>query len=55
MENVVNLIMNNGMAVVIVGYFLYKDHKFNAQIIDLMGQIKGVLSELRGGKAGKDE
>ena len=48
MENVVNLIMNNGMAVVIVAYFLYKDYKFNNQIVGLMGEIKEVLSFLRG-------
>lgn len=47
MEEVVNLIMNNGMAVVIVGYFLYKDFKFNNQIIGLMGEIKEVLSVFR--------
>lgn len=47
MENVVNLIMNNGMAVVIVAYFLFKDYKFNNQIVLLMGEIKEVLVSLR--------
>lgn len=47
MENVVNLIMNNGMAVVIVAYFLFKDYKFNNQIVSLMGEIKEVLVSLR--------
>lgn len=47
MENVVNLIMNNGMAVVIVAYFLYKDYRFNNQIVSLMGEIKEVLGTLR--------
>lgn len=48
MENVVNLIMNNGMAVVVVAYFLFKDYKFNSQLISLMGEIKETLSFLRG-------
>lgn len=47
MENMVNLIMNNGMAVVIVAYFLFKDYKFNNQIVSLMGEIKEVLCSLR--------
>lgn len=47
MEDVVNLIMNNGMAVVIVAYFLFKDYKFNNQIVSLMGEIKEVLGVLR--------
>lgn len=47
MENVVNLIVNNGMAVVIVAYFLFKDYKFNNQIVSLMGEIKEVLVSLR--------
>lgn len=47
MEDVVNLIMNNGLAVVIVAYFLFKDYKFNNQIVSLMGEIKEVLSSLR--------
>lgn len=47
MENMVNLIMNNGMAVVIVAYFLFKDYKFNNQIVSLMGEIKEVLVSLR--------
>jgi len=47
MENVVNLIMNNGMAVVIVAYFLFKDYKFNNQIVSLMAEIKEVLFSLR--------
>lgn len=47
MENVVNLIMNNGMCVVIVAYFLVKDYKTNNQIVSLMGEIKEVLVSLR--------
>ena len=32
------------MAVAIVAYFLFKDYKFNGQIINVLGEIKEVLS-----------
>lgn len=44
MDNFVNMIVTNGMAVVIVAYFLFKDYKFNGQIINLMQEIKEVLA-----------
>lgn len=47
MEEVVTLIMNNGMCAVIVAYFLIKDYKTNNQIVSLMGEIKEVLCSLR--------
>ena len=47
MEEVVNLIVSNGMAVVIVAYFLFKDYKFNGQFITILQEIKETLVELR--------
>jgi len=47
MENIVNLIVSNGLGVVLVGYFIYKDYKFNDSILGVMGEIKEVLAELR--------
>ena len=47
MEEIVNLIVNSGMSVVIIAYFLYKDYKFNDQIIHVLGEIKEVLSVLK--------
>ena len=47
MDEVVTLIMNNGMCAVIVAYFLVKDYKTNNQIVSLMGEIKEVLVSLR--------
>lgn len=44
MENIINMIVTNGVAVVIVAYFLYKDFKFNGQLIELMQEIREVLS-----------
>lgn len=46
MQEMVNLIASNGMAVVIIGYFLYKDYKFNQQIVDVLGNINNVLAKL---------
>lgn len=47
MEEIVNLIVSNGMSVVIIAYFLFKDYKFNQSILDVLGEVKEVLSELR--------
>ena len=46
MQEFINLIITNGIAVVIVAYFLYKDYKFNGQIIELMQEIREVLAVL---------
>lgn len=47
MNEIVNIIASNGMAVAIVAYFLYKDYKFNGQIIEVLGEIKEVLAVVR--------
>lgn len=47
MDEIVNLVVSNGMAVVIVAYFLYKDYKFNGQIIDILSEVKEVLTTLK--------
>lgn len=54
MENIVNLIMNNGLSVVLVGYFIYKDYKFNGQILNVLTEMKEVLSVLKS-YHGKDD
>lgn len=43
----VTLIGTNGMAIVIIAYFLYKDYKFNEQIISVLGEMKDVLTALK--------
>ena len=47
MENIIQLIINNGMGVVLLAYFIYKDNKFNSSISTILGEIKEVLAELR--------
>lgn len=47
MEEMVNLIVSNGMSVVIIAYFLFKDYRFNQSILNVLGEVKEVLVELR--------
>lgn len=47
MEELVNLIVSNGMSVVIIAYFLWKDYKFNGSIVDILTEIKEVLAVLK--------
>ena len=47
MEQMVELITTNGMAVIIIAYFLYKDYKFNDQIINILTEVREVLSALQ--------
>lgn len=47
MNEIIQMIATNGMAVVILAYFLYKDYKFNEQIIGILGEVKEVLTELK--------
>ena len=46
MQEFINLIITNGIAVVIVAYFLFKDYRFNGQLIELMQEIREVLAVL---------
>lgn len=46
LNSIVELIINNGMSVVIILYFLYKDYKFNENIINVLSSIEKVLERL---------
>lgn len=46
MEEIVNLFVSNGMSVAIIIYFLYKDYKFNEQILSVLSEVKEVLASL---------
>jgi len=46
-SEIVQLIAQDGMSVVIIGYFLYKDYRFNQQILDVLSQVREVLSALQ--------
>lgn len=49
LEEIINLVVTNGMAVVIVAYFLYKDYKFNGQIIEVLGELRELMAVIKNG------
>lgn len=46
MNDIVNLIVNNGIAVVVVAYFLVRDYRFNDNMIKTMTTIQNTLVAL---------
>lgn len=48
MNEIINLIAQHGLTAVLVAYFLFKDYKFNGQVIDLIRACKEMLSEMKG-------
>lgn len=51
---IVNVIATNGIAVVIVAYFLYKDYKFNGQIISVLGELRELMAVIKNNHKGID-
>lgn len=47
MQEIIELIGTNGIAVAIIVYFLYKDYKFNDAMLNVMTEIQKVLSSLK--------
>ena len=47
MEDIINLIVSNGMSVVIIAYFLFKDYRFNGSITAILAEIKEVLAVIK--------
>ena len=41
------LLVDYGLSFVLVGYFIFKDYKFNGAILDIMSEIKEVLAILK--------
>lgn len=46
MNDIVNLIVNNGIAVVVVAYFMFRDYKFNNELIKTMTSIQDSLQTI---------
>lgn len=42
-QEIGNFIMNHGMATMITVYMLYRDWKYQGQIVTLIGELKGAL------------
>ena len=59
MENIVNLIVNNGVAIVVVGYFLFTNYKFNENLIKTLTEItvtlKDIQDDLREGQTNENK
>ncbi len=47
MNDMVNLLVNNGIAVVVVGYFLVRDWKYNADMVVILHEIKQLLELMK--------
>lgn len=47
LEQIINLIVTNGIAIVIVAYFLFKDYKFNEQIISVLGELRELMAVIK--------
>ena len=59
MTGLVNMIVNNGIAVVVVGYFLYTNFKFNDKLTSTLTEItvtlKNIQEDLKGDKTGRSK
>lgn len=56
MNDIVTLIMNSGMTVVIVAYFIYRDFKFMGTLnttlttlVDTVNTLKDMVQDINGG------
>lgn len=47
MESIAQAITNYGFSVVLLAWMIFKDYKFNENIIKILSEVKEVLSELR--------
>ena len=45
METLVNLIVNNGIAVVVVAYFLFSNYKWNEKLVETLTRIDEKLEK----------
>lgn len=41
--DIVNLFVNNGVAIAVIVYFMFRDYKFNQNMIELLTAIKSTL------------
>lgn len=49
-NDIVNVIVNNGVAVFIVGYFVYRDYKFNETLVKTLTEITVTLKDMKDGE-----
>ena len=46
MEEIVSMITTNGMGVVLLAYFIFKDWKFNTNILSVLDKMNNILAKL---------
>lgn len=47
MDNWINLIVNNGVAVVVTGYFLFMNYRFNEVLTKTLTEISMTLKDIQ--------
>lgn len=48
MNDIVNLIINSSTSVVIIAYFIFRDYKWNNQLIETLTKIEDTLEDIQG-------
>lgn len=46
MNDIVNLIINSSTSVVIIAYFIFRDYKWNEQLISTLTRIEKILDDM---------
>lgn len=47
MNDIVNLIINSSTSVVIIAYFIFRDYKWNNQLISTLTKIEDTLEDIK--------
>lgn len=47
MNDIVNLIINSSTSVVIIAYFIFRDYKWNQQLISTLTKIEKILDDIK--------
>ena len=47
MQEFINAIVNNGTAIAVTAYFLYRDYKFNSELVVLLTTLKDLVTEVK--------
>ena len=47
MQDIINLIVNNGMGIVLMAYFLYKDSKQSTQIVHVLSELRELMAVIK--------
>jgi hypothetical protein len=55
MNDIVNLIINSSTSVVVIAYFIFRDYKWNNQLISTLSKIEQILDDLKNGGSEKWE